>query len=84
MPVGDVAIGLIPDLLSRGTATVLRVFVVIPSLLHPTKIAVYVCGPIRGSCLIGSVVEGVFYWATAHNPEYSALMEGRVFNHDRY
>ena len=61
VPGGDVAIRLIPDLLSRGTATVLRVFVVIPSLLHPTKIAVYVCGPIRGSCLIGSVVEGVFY-----------------------
>ena len=29
---GDVAIRLIPDLLSRGTAIVLRVFVVIPTL----------------------------------------------------
>jgi hypothetical protein len=29
---GDVAIGLIPDLLSRGTAIVLRVLVVIPTL----------------------------------------------------
>jgi len=48
------------------------VFVVIPSLLHPTKIAVYVCGPIRGSCLIGSVVEGFFINVVLNGSAYDS------------